>query len=95
MQISATEFKELNGILESYDFFGCGNWLVKLCFALVTGVLVEYRDALGMACIDFIRGDMIYPLAWHGDNVTECAFASKKRDGYYLQVHHKQGSGWQ
>ena len=83
------------GFLKVVIFFGRGNRLVELCFALVTRALVEYRDAQGMACIDFIRGDMIYPLAWHGDNVTECAFASKKSDGYYLQVHHKRGARWQ
>ena len=95
MQIVATGFDDLPDILESNDFYQRANRLVELTFALGSGAFVEYLDGEGNPTIDFIRGDLIYPLRWDGDKILDCAFASKKSDGYYLQVHERVEGGYQ
>nr|DAL74190.1 MAG TPA: portal protein [Caudoviricetes sp.] len=62
---------------EANQFKTRGNQLVELAFALGTGAFVEYLDR-GRVVIDYIRADMIYPLAWENGKITECAFASEK-----------------
>lgn len=50
----------------------------------------EVVDA-GEIALDYITADSIYPLAWNGRNITECAFGSViNRDGkkyLYMQLH--------
>lgn len=98
VKITANGFDALGDILEENRFFERGNRLVELYCALGTGAFVEYRSADGAPVIDYIRGDMIYPLSWDADNITQCAFASAKIvDGkpiYYVQMHVKDGSGY-
>ena len=79
-----------NAILAQNNFRVGANRLVELAFALGTGAFVEFIDK-GQVKIDYIRGDMIYPLSWQGGTVTECAFGSTKVLGgkacLYLQLH--------
>lgn len=103
VQISADNFKELTAILDDNRFLERGNRLLEWTFALGTGAFVEFLDADGNPAIDYIRGDMIYPLSWDGDKITECAFGSSqvfgsKKDsgeGYYVQVHERVPGGYQ
>ncbi|NMC34328.1 MAG: phage portal protein, partial [Veillonellaceae bacterium] len=91
VQINATSFAELPAILEANNFLDRCNRLLELTMALGTGALVEFLDADKKPVIDYIRGDMIYPLNWDGDNITECAFGSvrvydvggKPKKGFY------------
>ena len=102
VQINADGFTALPDILQDNRFFERGNRLVEWTMALGTGAFVEFADGEGKPTIDYIRGDLIYPLNWDGDNITECAFGSRrvlgakkdKGEGYYVQVHEKRGKQW-
>ena len=56
---------------------------------------MEYLSADKKPIIDYIRGDMIYPLSWDNGKITECAFGSLKHfkdgDAYYIQLHRLEG----
>ncbi len=62
--------------LEKNDFRVQANKLVERAFALGCGAFVEHSDGAGGIMIDYIRADMVFPLSWDGDRVTECAFGS-------------------
>lgn len=102
VQITCEGFPALDDILERNDFWTRANRLTEITMALGTGAFVEYKGADGDPVIDYIRGDLIYPLSWDGESVTECAFASRKtlnvqggkRNGYYLQLHLREPKGW-
>lgn len=102
VQITCDGFEELQDILEENRFYTRMNRLAELTMALGTGAVVEFVDGENKPVIDYIRADMIYPLSWDGDNITECAFASKKvqseADGsktvFYIQLHTKANGGW-
>lgn len=92
--IKAGDYEErLDEILRRNNFQVRGNQLVEMAFALGTAAFVEYMDGDGDVVIDYIRADMIYPLAWDNGNITECAFGSNRvSDGkeiIYLQIHRK------
>lgn len=83
--------KRLKAAFTANDFYVRANALVEQTFALGTGAMVEYADALGNPVIDFVTADKIYPISWDGANVTECAFASRKyihgKAFYYINIH--------
>ena len=83
--------KRVNEILEKNNFQVKGNALIEIAYALGTGAFVEYRDAAGEVVIDYIRADMIYPLSWKCNRITECAFGSSQtvngKEYIYLQLH--------
>ena len=93
--IVSDQFKALPDLLDANRFLERGNRLVEWSFALGTGALVEFMNDQSEPTIDYIRGDLIYPLNWDGDSITECAFGSmrvlgSKQDsgeGYYIQIH--------
>lgn len=92
--IKAGEYeKRLNEILRRNNFQVRGNQLVEMSFALGTAAFVEYLDGDGNVVVDYIRADMIYPIAWDNGDITECAFGSNRvSDGkeiIYLQIHRK------
>lgn len=92
VHITCEGFEELDSILARADFRSQANRLVEFAFALGTGAFVEYKDADGAPVIDFVRGEMIFPLRWHGQTVTDCAFGSRiilpdGKRGYYIQLH--------
>ena len=86
----------MDEILKRNRFSVRANQLVELAFALGTGAFVEYLDG-GEVVIDYVRGSMIYPLAWDNGIITECAFASERKQGakksIYLNIHRKDGQG--
>ena len=51
---------------------------------------MEYKDQ-DKVIIDFVRADMIYPISYDNNDVTECAFGSyrnyKGHECIYLQIH--------
>jgi A118 family predicted phage portal protein len=73
------------------------NQLVEVSYALGTGAFVEYQDASGRTIIDYVRAQMIYPLAWDNGDITECAFASlriiKGEKYYYINIHRLNAAG--
>ena len=92
VSIKAGEYeKRLNEILDANNFRVRGNQLIELSFALGTGAFVEYLGEDGNIIIDFVRADMIYPLSYDNNDVTECAFGSyrnyKGKECIYLQIH--------
>lgn len=84
----------MDEILKRNRFSVRANQLVELAFALGTGAFVEYLDG-GEVVIDYVRGSMVYPLAWDNGIITECAFASERKQGaekyIYLNIHRKNG----
>ena len=89
--------KMLKNVLTKNDFYVQGNQLIEKAFALGTGAFVEYIDEKGEPVIDYIPGDMIYPISWHGTLITECAFAGERTingvEAYYINIHTKNSSG--
>lgn len=87
---AGTYEKRLNDILDKNNFRVRGNQLIELTFALGTGAFVEYKDH-DKIIIDFVRADMIYPISYDNNDVTECAFGSyrnyKGHECIYLQIH--------
>lgn len=86
----------IDEILKNNRFSVRGNQLIELAFALGTGALVEYLDN-GEVVIDYVRGSMVYPLAWDNGVITECAFASERKQGtekyIYLNIHRRDAQG--
>ena len=80
----------LDSVLDKNNFKVRANRLTEICFALGTGAFVEYKDG-DEVVIDYIRADMIYPLAWENGKITECAFASERIVGgeecVYMNIH--------
>lgn len=100
VSIKAGSFEErMNEILDRNNFRVRGNQLIELTFALGTGAFVEYRNESGAVVIDFVRADMIYPLSYDNNDVTECAFGSYRsyqgKECIYLQIHRlgRKGDG--
>lgn len=87
----------LNDVLADNRFHVRANQLVELTFAFGTGAFVEYLDGDGRIIIDYVRGDLIYPLAWENGQITECAFASvqqiNNKSAYYLNIHRRDDGG--
>lgn len=86
----------IDEILKNNRFSVRGNQLIELAFALGTGAFVEYMDN-GEVVIDYVRGSMVYPLAWDNGIITECAFASERKQGtekyIYLNIHRRDAQG--
>ncbi|NCB52459.1 MAG: phage portal protein [Clostridia bacterium] len=94
VQISASDNaaqEYIKGTMQANNFRVQGNKLVERSFALGSGAFVEHSDGKGGVMIDYIRADMIYPLSWDGDTITECAFGSILKSGkstmIYLNIH--------
>lgn len=83
--------EKVDAAMLANDFRVQANKLVELSYALGMGALVEHDDGDSGVLMDFVRGDMIYPLNWDGDNIQDCAFASIKtfcnRQFIYLNIH--------
>lgn len=94
VRIACDGFAQLEELLARTDFRAQANRLVELAFALGTGAFVEYLGADGSPVIDFVRGDMVFPMKWRGQQIIDCAFGSRitLRDGkrgYYIQLHER------
>jgi len=90
--VDNTQLQEyLDLVLKANNFRVQSNKLVELAFALGIGAFVEYPDSWGNVAIDYIRADMIYPLSWEGEYISECAFGSLRTIGrdkmIYLNIH--------
>jgi len=83
--------KAIAQALTDNDFRVQGNKLVEVAFALGTGAFVEHDNGDKTVMIDYVRADMIFPISWDGENITECAFASRRaidgKDYIYINVH--------
>ena len=102
VRITAEGFDTLPAILSRNAFMERANRLIEWVMALGTGALVEFLDETGQPAIDYIRGDLIFPLRWEGDRITECAFGSRRvlgqgedaEEGYYVQIHAREPEGY-
>jgi len=85
--------KVLDKVLVDNSFKVCANKLVELAFALGTSAFVEHKTQNGVL-IDYVRADMIYPLAFANGKISECAFASRMliygEMHTYLNIHTKE-----
>lgn len=86
----------LNDILDANCFYVRANQLIELTMALGTGAFVEFMDG-DKPNIDYVRAEMIYPLATENGEILDCAFASEhkiKKDSYvYLNIHERDERG--
>lgn len=83
-------------VLEYNRFSVYGNQLIEKAFAFGTGALVEYMDGDDVI-VDYIVAKSIYPLSWDNGDITECAFASERKQGkdryIYLNIHRLDDNG--
>lgn len=81
----------LDALLTANRFAVEGNRTVEMAFASGTGAFSLYKDAQGEPRIDYHAANCIWPLAWSGSRITECAFSSVEvRDGekcVYLRMY--------
>lgn len=74
-----------------------GNRTVEKAFALGTGAFTEYLDANGAPRIDYHDAESIWPMAWSGSKVTECAFSSVEvlngKKATYLRMYRLNPDG--
>ena len=94
LRFSDENAKEIvDNILYDNNFYVNANRLIELSYALGTGAFLEYIEN-GEVKIDYIKGNMIYPLSWENGKIINCAFASEKMIGHsryvYLNLHIKQ-----
>ena len=68
------ENNQIKNVLSDNNFAVEANRLVEIMFALGTGAFVETWNGEKVV-IDYIHGDMIFPLTWDNGKITECAFA--------------------
>ena len=89
--------ERLKAVFTANDFYVEGNKLIEKAFAWGSAAFVEYPGKNNEPIIDYIKGDMIYPISWTGTRVTECAFASLKNingeEVYYINIHTKNSAG--
>lgn len=98
VRITCKGFDTLDELLSAINFRVEANRLIELAFALGTGAFVAYKAADGSPAVDFVRGDMIFPLRWQGQRVIDCAFGSRVilpdgKRGYYIQLHEQMQGG--
>lgn len=85
-------------VLEENKFKTNGSQLIELTQALGSGAFVpSFQTETGKIVIDYIHGDLIFPLKWDNGKVEECAFAIVGGDNaetaYQLLIHKKNEQG--
>lgn len=96
VRIEAGGFQDtLDAILGKSKWCERANRLIELAFALGAAAFVEFMDEDGAPAIDFVRADMIFPLTWRGQEITECAFGGMQmidgKERVYLMIHRLDG----
>ena len=81
--------------LDANNFDVLGNQSIESAFAEGTGAWVLRQETEGEEpCIDYVHGDMVFPLEWANGQIVSCAFGSvmaKKGKMYlYLQAHERK-----
>lgn len=84
----------IDSVLEDNNFQVMGNQLMEIKNALGGGAFVENIENInGMLrpTIDYIHGDMIFPLTWDNGRISECAFVkvggSNEEVEYTILMH--------
>lgn len=78
----------LDDTLDRLNFTNNFNTLVEQYMALGSGATVEYKDSKGIARVDFLTVENIFPYEFDNDEVLSCAFVSKyDKNIIYVQVH--------
>ena len=89
--------RRLDALLLLNRFAVEANRTVELAFASGTGAFTQYRDADGAPRIDYHDARNIWPLSWHGNRITECAFSGAQtvrgRRCAYLRMYRKNADG--
>lgn len=90
--------KMIDDCLEDNNYYVMQNNLIEIMCGLGTGANVEsiYTDSKGLIQkkIDYIHGDMIFPLTWDNGKIIECAFGTiGKEDNkvFYTLIIHRLG----
>lgn len=84
----------LDETLERLNFTNNFNRFVEQYFALGTGATVEYIDEKGIARVDFLNVESIYPFEFDNDDVVSCAFISQYDiDTIYIHIHKVNDDG--
>jgi A118 family predicted phage portal protein len=79
-------------VLRDNNFKVEGNRLIELICALGTGSINNGWDAdKKRQVMDFVHGDMIFPISWENGIITECAFGTIGKENtnifYTLYIH--------
>lgn len=85
------QINEAVGAVLKYNRFNVyANQLIEKAFAFGTGAFVEYLDD-DKVIVDYISAQSIFPITWDNGDITECAFASERKEGkdtyLYLNIH--------
>lgn len=97
INLSDKKSQELvDNVLRDNNFKVEGNSLIELMCALGTGSFNNgWKE--GKQVIDYVHGDMIFPLTWDNGEITECAFGTvgKEVEGIYytLYIHELDNNG--
>lgn len=91
IQLTDAEAQEfIDKTLEYNNFKVEGNHLCELMYALGTGAFVE-SWCNDKVFVDYIHGDMIFPLSWDNGKILECAFVkvggNNKQTCYTIIMH--------
>lgn len=88
--------KEWNRIMNYNNFWTMANRSVEIANALGTFAWVVYESGKDVV-IDYIQPQMIFPLSFTNDEITECVFASvftkQGKEYLYLNAHILNDSG--
>jgi len=79
----------IDNVLADNDFMVEGSQLLEKMYALGTGAMVEFKDAMGGVTIDYIGAFNIIPLTQANENkINKIAFVSKiDKETYYISEH--------
>lgn len=83
----------IDNVFKANNFYVNANQLVEIASALGTGAFVNGVDDKRVQKIDYVHGDMIFPLSWENGKIIECAFVIPgKEDGevYCTLILHKK-----
>lgn len=83
----------IENVFMANNFYVNSNQLVEIMSALGTGSFVNSVDKNRVQKIDYVHGDMIFPLTWENGRIIECAFVIPgKEDGevYCTLILHKK-----
>ena len=89
--------KLIDDCLEDNNYYVMQNNLVEIMCGLGTGANIEsiyISNGLVQKKIDYIHGDMIFPLSWENGKITECAFGKIGKEDdevFYTLIIHELG----
>lgn len=94
INVDEGSFEIIDKALKRNKFRKQFNDLIEKSFALGTGAMVEFRNNMFKAEIDYLPVDHIYPIKFNNGEVVDCAFVSEiNPDTLLINAHIQQYDG--